>query len=170
MARFTIVALRSSLSAEARSSVHPIHGEARQLTGWVDAVVANGVVDAQQPASAALELETAKLRADNPLVNREIQRRLGSRRYPTIKAEINEVTDTASPGRYGVRGKLTLNGITQEVAGVAIAEVDADGVMTVDGDLTLDMREFGLVPPRILGIRVYPEVAVRLRVVATPDN
>jgi len=167
--RFAIDPHRSVLSAVARSSVYPILGEGRHLTGWVDAVVTDGVVDTLQPASAAFELDTLALQADNPLVNREIQRRLGSRRYPTIKAQIDEVTDSA-PGRYGIRGKLTLHGITQEVAGGATAQVDGADVITVDGELTIDMREFGLDPPTILGLRVYPEVAVRLRVVAVPEQ
>ncbi len=169
MTRFTITPGRSELTAVANSSVHPIHGEGRPLSGWVEAVVKGDAVDATQPASAHLELEVKSLRADNPLVNREIQRRLDVRRYPTVRADIDELTALGN-GRYGVRGKLSLHGVTQEVSGEAVVTVGPDGVMSVDGGLTLDIRDFGLNPPKVLGLRVYPEVEVRLTVVAAPDN
>ncbi len=169
MTRFTIVPARSELTAVANSSVHPIHGEGRPLTGWVDAEVKDGVVDVSQPAGAYIELEVSALRADNPLVNREIQRRLDVRRYPTVRAEINEVTELAR-GRYGVRGKLTLHGTTNEVSGEAVLAVGEDDVMTVDGELTFDIRDFGLEPPKLLGLRVHPDIAVRVRVTAAPDK
>lgn len=169
MTRFLVTPERSKLTAVANSSVHPIHGEGCRLSGWVDAVAREGVIDTAQAVSAYIELQTAALTADNPLVNREIQRRLDARRYPTVRAEINEVTELAN-GRYGVRGKLTLHGVTEEVSGEAAVAVGADGVMTVDGELTLDIREFGLEPPKVLGLRVYPEVAVRLTVTAAPDD
>lgn len=169
MTRYAIVPARSSLSALARSNVHPIHGEARELTGWVEAIVADGAVDAGQPASAYVEFPIDNLQADNALVNREIQRRLGSRRYPTVRAEINEVS-AGEAGRVGVRGKLSLAGTTQEVSGTAAVEVGTDGTMTVDGELTLDLRDFGLDPPKMLGLRVYPDVTVRLTVHAVAET
>ncbi len=168
MTRFTITPGRSELTAVANSSVHPIHGEGKPLSGWIEAVVTDGVVDVSQPASAHLELEVTSLRADNALVNREIQRRLDPRRYPTVRADIDELTEVGN-GRYGVHGKLSLHGVTQEVSGEAAVAVGPDGVMKVDGELTLDIREYGLEPPKVLGLRVYPEVDVRLTVVATPD-
>lgn len=169
MTRYAITPARSSMSAEARSSVHPIHGEARELTGWIDAIVTDGVVDVEQPARAYVEFPTDTLKADNALINREIQRRLGSRRYPTVKAEINEVA-AAEQGRIRVRGKLSLAGATQEVSGTAAVDLGSDGAMAIDGELTLDLRDFGLDPPKMLGLRVYPDVAVRLTVYAVPGS
>ncbi|MCW2633522.1 MAG: YceI-like domain, partial [Pseudonocardia sp.] len=93
---------------------------------------------------------------------------LDARRYPSVRADIDELAKLDS-GRYSVRGKLSLHGITQEVSGEAAIAVGPDGVMKVDGELTLDIREYGLEPPKVLGLRVYPEVDVRLTVIATPD-
>lgn len=169
MTRFSILPQRSELSAAAQSSVHPIHGNVRGLSGWIDAVVSDGRVDAGHPAKAHVELDTDAIKADNMLVNKEMQRRLNARRYPVIRADVGEIRE-GSDGRFAVRGELTLMGATREVAGEASATVDPDGALTVEGELTLDMRDFGLDPPKMLGLRVYPEVAVRLRVVATPDE
>lgn len=168
MTRYSIVPERSELAAVANSSVHPIHGSARRLAGWIEATVVDGVVDTTQPASAQLELETTALQADNVLVNREIQRRLDARRYPTVLADVHQVTGPTG-GQYGVSGKLTLRHVTHEVSGSAKVQMH-DGQMQVDGELTLDLRDFQLDPPKLLGLRVYPQVAVTVRIIATPEH
>lgn len=169
MTRFQIVPQSSELTAQARSTVHPVNGQARRLSGWIEAEVTDGRVDVTQPAGDHLELEVDALRAENALVHKEIQRRIGGRRYPVIRADVQQVS--ALPGgRYGVKGELSLNGVTRPVAGEGAVDIGAAGAMQVDGEPTLDIRDFGLDPPKLLGLRVYPEVAVRLRVLATPDG
>ncbi len=169
MTRFNIVSQRSELSAEAKSSVHPIHGDASGISGWIDAMVSDGQIDSSQPAKAHLEFPTDSLQADNKLINREVQRRLNSRRFPTVKAEIDEVRELAA-GRFAVQGELNLHGVTRAVSGEASVTVASDGSLQVEGELTLDIRQFDLDPPKLLGMRVYPDVDVRLRVSATPDE
>jgi polyisoprenoid-binding protein YceI len=168
MTRFSIVPERSELAAVATSSVHPIHGSARRLDGWIEASVVDGVVDTEQPASAQIELQTTALQADNVLVNREIQRRLDARRYPVVRADVTQVSGP-SGGRYNVSGKLSLRHVTHEVSGTAEMRMHGDGAMQVDGELTLDLRDFQLDPPKLLGLRVYPQVAVTVQIFATPE-
>lgn len=169
MTRYSIVPGRSELAAVANSSVHPIHGSAQRLAGWIEATVVDGVVDTTQPASAQLELATTALQADNVLVNREIQRRLDARRYPTVVADVHQVTGPTG-GQYGVSGKLALRHVTHEVSGTAAVQLHDDGAIQVDGELTLDLRDFQLDPPKLLGLRVYPQVAVTVRIIATPEH
>ena len=38
--------------------------------------------------------------------------------------------------------------------------------VTLAGERTFDIRHFGMEPPRILTLRVYPEVTVRIEIVA----
>lgn len=169
MTRFSIVPEHSELAVEGRSSVHPIHGEAGRLSGWIEAVVVDGEVDATQPAGAYLELRTTDLRADNRLINRELQRRLDPRRYPSVRAEINDVAQLA-PGRYRVRGTLSFHGVTREMTAEAAATVDEHGRISVAGETSLDVRDFDLDPPKMLGLRVEPEVAVHLTALAVPQG
>ncbi len=169
MTRYSIVPERSELAAVADSSVHPIHGSARRLDGWIEASVVDGVVDTEQPASAQIELQTTALQADNVLVNREIQRRLDARRYPVVRADVTQVAGPSGE-RYDVSGKLSLRHVTHEVSGTAVMHLHDDGAMRVDGELTVDLRDFQLDPPKLLGLRVYPQVAVTVRIVATPEH
>ena len=40
----------------------------------------------------------------------------------------------------------------------------------IEGHQVIDMRNFGLEPPRLLMLRVYPEIQVRGRVVARREE
>ncbi len=166
MVRYNIDSDRSELSAEARSSLHPIHSQTRQLSGWVEAVLVDGAVDTAQPANARIELSTESIQADNALVNREIQKRLDARRYPTVVVEIHQVVGP-SEGRYEVHGELALRHVTKPVTGHATLVAGDDSTLEITGELTIDVRDFDLDPPKLLGMRVYPDVAVSVRIVAT---
>ena len=48
---------------------------------------------------------------------------------------------------------------------MTIALVD-DRTLRLDGESTFDIRDFGMEPPRILMLRVEPEVDVRVEIVA----
>jgi polyisoprenoid-binding protein YceI len=169
MTHYRIVSDRSKLSSEAKSSVHPIHAHSRGVSGWVDAEVKDGVLDTAQPASARIEMSTESLRADNPLVNREIQKRLDARRYPTVVAEIQQVTEGAGD-RYQVSGQLTLRQTTGPVTGWAVLVSDNDDTLEVSGEITLDVRDFQLEPPKLLGMKVHPEVTVTIQISATTER
>lgn len=165
MARYDILPQRSEMSAEARSSVHPIHARA-EVSGWVEASVSNGSVDVEEPTHARIEIATEALRADNTLINREIQKRLDPRRYPTVIAEIKQVRpDTGN--RYSIQGELTLRHVTNPVTGWAELVSDDNGTLELTGGLTLDLRDFQLDPPKLLGMRVHPDVTVTIKLTAS---
>lgn len=169
MTAYRTVSQRCELTARARSSLHPIQAETRELTGEIEATIVDGVLDLDQPASAHIELALATLRADNPLVNREIQKRLDARRFPTATVTVSKVSEPHNDG-YEVLGELTLRAITRPItARAALISGDRQS-LEVSGELTLDVRDFELDPPKLLGLRVYPEVAVSVRIVATADQ
>lgn len=165
MTRFTVVPERSVLTAEARSNVHPIHGEGRGLTGYVDIDMTDGSIDTASKPVVHLELATEDLKAENALYDREIQKRINARKYPTIRGDVLEVRET-SPGQYEVSGELSFNGATRAVEGAARVTTPDDQTLQVEGDLTIDMRDFGLDPPKILMLKVFPDVAVHVNLVA----
>jgi hypothetical protein len=49
---------------------------------------------------------------------------------------------------------------------MAISRVDPDTIR-LTGEETFDIRDFGMEPPRILLLRVEPEVRVRVDIIAT---
>lgn len=167
MTHFSIMPEQSRLTATAQSSVHPIHAEATRLTGSMDIAFADGALDLTSAPEATIALRLDELRADNQLYNTELKRRIDAKRFPTITGTVTDVRAAASGGGYIVDGDLTLHGVTAHVSGSADLRMEGQE-LRVQGQLALDIRNFGLNPPRILMLKVQPEVQVNLDIVAQP--
>lgn len=167
MATFRINPDRSRVWIEARSSLHPIHGEATGLEGSIEADVTDGQVDFGDTPKILVELPVDQLKSGKALEDAELQRRIEAKRYPTIRGEVREIKETAG-GRYRVRGDLTFHGVTRPVEGEVSVKVDGDSLV-LEGEQTLDIRDFGVDPPKILMLKVHPDVKVRVRAVAEPE-
>ncbi len=164
MTRYEVQRSRSAVEIFARSTLRPFRGAA-PVSGHVDAVLADGRLDLTQACSGRLTLRVEDLHGEVQHLDRELRSRMNTQRYPAVTAALQEVT--AGPdGAYVMAGDLTLHGRTQRVAGTASVTGDADGLLTLQGVLQLDIREFGLVPPKLLMLKVHPQVEVRLELVA----
>jgi polyisoprenoid-binding protein YceI len=164
--RFNIARGRSHLWVEARSSLHPVRAESAAVSGFIEAELDEAGLDLKVPPRARIEIEAASLKTGNMLYDRELERRLEIRNYPRIVGEVLEVKPLEAKTRYRVRGNLTLHGVTKAVEGEVALRVVDGGTLEFEGERIFDMRDFGLNPPRILMLKVYPEVKVRGRVVA----
>jgi len=170
MARYRIVPSRSRIEAEARSSVHPIHVETEGLEGYFEAEVSGDRIDASVTPSGRVELDAERLKTGNGLYDRELERRLEMRKFPRIRGEVRGMREVDSGRRYLVRGDLTFHGVTHAVEGeVGLRSLD-ERTVEIEGHQVIDMRNFGLEPPRFLMLKVYPEIQVRGRVVARREE
>jgi polyisoprenoid-binding protein YceI len=153
VARFRIDPTQSTVTIDGRSSVHPIHAQTSGAEGWID------LDDDLHLVGGSMSLPVALLRSGNPLEDRELQRRIDARRYPTIEGVI-----TAVNGRL-VSGDVTFRGVTRNRAEeMTVTRIDNETVR-LEGEATFDIREYGMQPPRILMLRVEPEVRVRISLV-----
>jgi polyisoprenoid-binding protein YceI len=168
--RFRVVPEQSQLWIEARSSLHPIHGEGTGIQGEAELEIADGRIDLGAPPKARIELPVERLRSGNALQDMEMRRRIEAQKYPTIVGELVKATALGQPNRYRLQGDLTFHGITRRLEADVTATVEKAGAPLVEGEYVLDVRAFGITPPRILGLQVYPEVKVRFRVVAERRN
>jgi polyisoprenoid-binding protein YceI len=159
---------RSKLWVDGRSSLHPIRVESTALSGAIELELADGSVDLSKPPSGTLELEAESLKTGSRLEDSALDRQLEVRKFPRIRGRIREVS--ANGGRYHVRGELSLHGITKPIEGdVTLRAVD-EKTIEVEGEKVIDVRDFGLEPPKILMLKVYPDVKVRAKVVATREG
>ena len=71
---------------------------------------------------------------------------------------------------YRMRGEVVMRGRTCTVEGLAGVSVDSGRELRLHGSLRLDIRDFGIQPPRLLLLRVHPEVDVVLDFVALADG
>ena len=166
MARYRIVPGRSRVWIEARSTLHPIRAETDGLQGWLDVEVRrSGQVDLRVTPSGHLELAVAQLSSGNALEDRELRRRIDARRFPTIVGDLTVMAETGEDGRYRVEGDVTFKGVTRRYEDEMTVEA-LDGRLVLTGEKTFDVREFGLEPPRILLLKVEPDVRVKVEIVA----
>lgn len=167
MTRFDIVSGESRVWIDASSSIHPIHVEASELEGYLEASFDGGRVDTDQPVAGRVEVEVRELESGNKLIDKETARRLEVGRHPRLTGELQELGAGAAAQRYRAEGDLTVRGQTQRVSGeLAITEGESPGTVIVEGEREFDVRDFGLEPPRLMGLKVHPEVRVRLRAIA----
>jgi len=164
MAEYRILAEGSEVLVSATSSVHPIDGAAGGVSGDVDVEAADGHV--RELRKGRIEVPIDELRSGNKLYDVELQRRVDSRRYPVIVGEIRTASAVNDDGLFDVEGDVTFHGVTQPVSGSLAVHVDNGGRLVVKGEHVFDIREFGIKPPKILMLRVHPEVTVRIRLVA----
>jgi hypothetical protein len=169
MARYAIVPDRSRLWIDARSNVHPIHSAATGLEGFIE-FEGDGDGGLGLPAAGRLSFPVANLSGDNPLERRELRKRIDAGRYPTIEGVLTGTQTLAADAPYRMRGDLTFRGVTRSVEGEMTIRVVDQRSIRLEGESTFDIREFGMEPPRILMLRVEPQVKVRVEVVAERDR
>jgi hypothetical protein len=148
--RYVLDPERSEVRVEGRSSIHPIRA----------AAPARGELDVSGPAGW-LEVAVGELRTGNPLYDREIRRRLDARRQPTLGGHLEGLT-ALEGDRFTAAGTVTVHGVERQVDGELAIREDPDGTVTITGERRFDIRDFGLEAPRVLALRVEPEVTVRV--------
>jgi polyisoprenoid-binding protein YceI len=175
MARYRILASRSRVWIEARSNVHPIHTEAEGLDGWIDLDIASDPGTAStsnddQALLGHLEFPVENLTSGNAFEDRELRRRIDSRRYPNITGDLKSMKQASGSTDYIVGGDLTFRGVTRSYEDTMTIDEADDRSVTLAGVSTFDIRDFGMEPPRILMLKVQPEVSVRVEIVAEREN
>ncbi len=170
MTRYRIVPDRSHVWIAARSNVHPIHTEAHGLEGWLDLDVTDGTLNVDQLLLGHLEFPVQNLKSGNGFEDRELHRRIDARKHPTIAGDLKAMKQTNEPSRYIVGGDLTFRGVTRPYEDDMTVEVLNDRTITLTGESTFDIRDFGMEPPRILLLKVQPNVDVRVEIVAEKES
>jgi polyisoprenoid-binding protein YceI len=167
MTRYTVDPDQTIVWIEARSSLHPINSETRGMEGFFEGELAeDGLLDLSSPTQADLKLPVAKMSSGNALYDREMMRRVDARRYPTITATLRSLTATGSPGCYTAEGDITFRGVTQKVSDEVSLTSPAEGAVAFEGRHVFHLPDFGMQPPKIMMLKVYPDVTVRVRIVA----
>ncbi len=171
MTRYRIAPDRSRVWIDARSNLHPIHSSTDGLEGFIDLELApEGGIDLSVKPEGKLTLAVSRLSSGNRLEDRELQKRIDARRYPTIEGTLVSVEQDASDGTYRVSGDVTFRGVSKRHEDLMeIRGIDASTVQ-LQGSSRFDIREFGMEAPRMLLLRVEPEVDIRVDVVAVREG
>ncbi len=146
-----------------------MHGSAKNVTGFLDADFDSDALATDPTPKMHVEVPVEQFRSGNALQDREMWKLIDSRRFPTIAADLRSLEAGGAPGNYKAGGDVTLAGRQRHYDGTLTVTRDGDN-LKVEGDLVVDIRDFGLKPPRLLMITVEPEVKVHLRLVAAAQK
>ncbi|HTA54614.1 MAG TPA: YceI family protein [Candidatus Acidoferrales bacterium] len=164
--RFEIVSGGSSLTFFATSTTRSAYGKTTELGGYIDAAWNPDGTLAGEPAPRMhVEFKVESLRTGNDLQDREMWKLIDSQRFPKIVGDLGEFSPGSVRGRYAGAGQITLAGLSRRYE--SEFRLDRDGKRaTLDGELNVDVRDFGLKPMKLLVLSVAPLVKVRLHLVA----
>lgn len=170
MARYIISPDRSRVWIEARSNVHPIHSSTNGLEGYVELTLdPGGSVDLMSRTGGTLSLSVDKLSSGKRMEDRELHKRIDSKRYPTIEGDLTQIVPGADQSTYRVTGNVTFRGVSlPHEDRMIIRQVD-DRTISLEGASRFDIREFGMQPPKVLMLKVEPEVDIRVEIFAEKE-
>lgn len=170
MTRYNIVPEKSRVWIEASSNVHPIHSSTDGLVGYVELELGvDGEVDVGQQLAGRLSFPVSRLSSGNWMEDRELQKRIESRRYPTIDGVLKGM-ERATNGCYRVTGDVNFRGVVRSHQGeMTVSALDGQTIQLA-GKSQFDVREFGMDPPRVLLLKVSPQVDIRVEIIALKDS
>ncbi|MGH2771637.1 MAG: YceI family protein [Actinomycetota bacterium] len=155
----------STVILEAKSSVHPIHGETHAVRGEVSGEVQGDQIMLDPMPTGYIEVDIDALKSGNKLEDFEMRRRVEAKKYPTIRFDLRSAT--GGPEKYRLKCALTFHGVTQEFEEDATARI-SNGALQVEGQHTFNIEEFGVKAPKILNLQVYPEITIIAKMVGKP--
>jgi polyisoprenoid-binding protein YceI len=165
--RYRIVPERSRVWIDGRSTLHAIHSSTDGLEGFIELEPDDegGITHATPPAGK-LSFPLARLSSGNALEDGELRRRIDTRRFPTLDGVVTGMERVDGVQRYRVSGDVAFRGVVQACSDEMTLEVVDDRTVRLEGRSTFDIRDFGMEPPRLLMVRVEPEVVVRVEIIA----
>jgi polyisoprenoid-binding protein YceI len=171
VARYNIIPERSRVWIDARSNLHPIHSSTEGLEGYIELELGpDGEVNLEKEPTGKLSLPVSRLSSGNRMEDREMQKRIDARRYPSISGALTAMEATSSNGSYRVSGDVTFRGVSRPHQDEMTVKAIDPQTIQLAGKSQFDIREFGMEPPKVLILKVSPEVDVRVEIFAVQET
>jgi polyisoprenoid-binding protein YceI len=151
----------SVVELHADSSVHPIHGEIRNLRGEANVDVADGNVN-PNGATGYIEADVEQLGTGKKLEDIALRKQIDAKKFPTVRYEVRSAE--GGPQTFKLSGSFTFHGVTQDFVEEAKASVQG-GKLHVEAEHTFDIRDFDVKPFKLLGMQIKPEVRLVVKLI-----
>jgi polyisoprenoid-binding protein YceI len=159
MTRFSVVTHRSRVEVVVKVTLQRFHLKSEQVRGAFDADVDEQGAIRSPEMSGRMKVRSDSLKSGNRLFDRDMNKMLETRKYSEITGEILGAEPNGD-GDYAIRGRLYLHGMSEDVTGVArVIEAGPDHAL-FEGKMTIDFTHFNLDPPKLLVLKVIPELEV----------
>ncbi len=169
---YRVVPGASSVGFDASSTLHRFEGSSSSVRGEVRFVPGD---PASRP-TAHVEVDAASLETGVGGRDRKMRKLLEVETHPAISFDLERVSDVRIDAANGavharIEGRMTIRGQQQPLSLEVDLRPGAHGHWTVVGAAPLDMTEYGIKPPRVMGfIRVAPEVTLRIALELEPAH
>ncbi len=160
--RWALVPGLSRVGFDAKSTLHDFSGATQKVEGELVANLRRPEVGCK----GKIMVDAASLDSGEPARDADMREQLGVSEHGKLTFEWSAFTDTVAEEKTmrttGIaRGKLTIHGMTRDVAMPVRVSVDASKRAVIEGELALKMSDFGVEPPSKLGmISVEDEVKI----------
>jgi polyisoprenoid-binding protein YceI len=151
--RWSILPALSRVGFDAKSTLHDFSGSTQKVEGELVANLARP----EDGCKGKVSVDAASLDSGEAARDEDMRALLGVPGHPRLTFEWTgfrtESSDAAAMKTSGtVLGKLTINGTAREVEMPVRISVDAARRAAVEGELEIRMSDFGVKPPRKLGV------------------
>src|SRR5262245_32639446 len=151
--RWSILPALSRVGFDAKSTLHDFSGSTQKVEGELVANLAHPDVGCR----GKVTVDASSLDTGEPERDAEMRAALGLSASPQLAFEwsgfLTESSDAAAMKTAGtVVGKLTIHGTTREITMPVRISVDASRRASVEGEVEIQMKDFGVKPPRKLGV------------------
>ena len=149
-----------ALSTVIYAAKHPLHkweGVSHDVNG---AVIYND--DTKQPESVAIAIKVASFDSDNNNRDSHAIEVLEGIKYPNVTFVSSDIK-TGSTGTLMAKGTLTFHGVAKPVT-LQATRKDAGGKMTLTGEFPVNMSDYNIERPSLMGIKTEDEMILRFNV------
>jgi polyisoprenoid-binding protein YceI len=147
----------SLIRIEGTSTLHAWTMEGAAINGQIDATTSNAVVT----------IPVTSIKSEHAKMDKLMAEALKAKQHPEIRYELLEATPVTNPNAFAMKtkGRLTIAGVTRELAMDIQGTRNADGRYVLTGQAPVKMTSFGIKPPvAMLGtIKTGDEVKVTFR-------
>ncbi len=152
----------SAVQVAADSSVHPITAEIKGLRGEVTCDIVDGALVPGPGTTGWIEGDVSQLETGKRLEDMALRKQINAKRHPTVRYEVRSVEGT--DGSFKVTGAFTFHGETREFTETCNARIDG-GRLLVDAEHTVDIRDHGVKPFKVMTLSIQPEVRLSLHLI-----
>lgn len=155
----------SVVRVEGTSTLHAWKMESPSIQGQIQAPTPDNW---NAPAKAVVTIPVTSIKSEHAKMDKLMAEALKAKAHPEIRFEMTAATPRNADGNAFVletRGKLTIAGVTRDVAFDVQGSHNADGRYTLVGQAPIRMSEYGIKPPTAMmgTIKTGDDVKVTFR-------
>lgn len=162
----------SVVRIEGTSTLHEWKMEGPTIQGQINAPTPDNW---NAPAKAVVTIPVVSLKSEHGKMDKLMAEALKAKAYPEIRFEMTSATPRNANGSAFVletKGKLTIAGVTRDVAFDVQGSRNPDGKYTLVGQTPIRMSQYGIKPPTAMmgTIKTGDDVKVTFRWVVEKTN